>query len=76
MLFHVSLTGLASVVRRIMTVPARRMGMVGSLFVLSALVMFSCFGVMARSVSMVFCGLFVVLGCLLRHGVGFPCCGL
>jgi hypothetical protein len=45
------------------------MRMVGRFFVMSAFMVLSCFAVVTRGVRMVFCRLFVVLGCFLRHGV-------
>ena len=41
---------------------------VGRLFVMSALVVLSCFAVVTRGVRMVFCRLLMVLRCFLRHG--------
>ena len=51
-----------------------RMRMVGRLFVMSALMVLSCFAMVTRGVRMVFCRVLVVLGCFLRHGV-FPVLG-
>ena len=46
----------------------RYMGMMSRFFVLSALVVFRSFAVVASSVGMVFLRFLVVLGCLFRHG--------
>ena len=48
--------------------------MVGGLLVVSGVVMFASFCVVLSSMCCVFCCLFVVLGCFLRHGV-FPLFG-
>ena len=45
--------------------------MMGGLFVVSDLMMLSCFAVVARGMRVMFCRLIMVLGCLLGHG-GIP----
>jgi hypothetical protein len=49
----------------------RRVGMMGGLFVVAAVVMLGCFIVMMCSMLMMFRGFPVMFGCLLRHGC-FP----
>jgi hypothetical protein len=47
--------------------------MMGRFFVLSALVMLSCFAVVTRGMRMVLCRLLMVLGCFLGHSGCFLC---
>ena len=65
MLFHVGLACFFSVMRGVMAMPACGMSVVSCFFVLSAVVMLSCFSVVPRGVGMVFCRLLVVFGCFL-----------
>ena len=53
--FHVCLTGFLGVVRRVMTMTTGSVRVMGGLFVLPALVIFSGFGVVSRCVCMVLC---------------------
>ena len=53
--------------RGVMAMTACGMRVVGCFFVVSALVVFSCFAVVARGVGMVFCRVLVVFGCFLGH---------
>ena len=66
--FHVRLAGFLGVVRRMMTVTTGSMRVMGGLFVLPGLVIFSGFGVVSRCVCVVLCCVFMVFGCLLGHG--------
>jgi hypothetical protein len=43
--------------------------MMGGFFVLSGLMMLSCFAVVTRGMRMMLCRLLMVLGCFLGHGV-------
>jgi hypothetical protein len=47
--------------------------MMGRFFVVSALVMLSCFAVVTRGMRMVLCRLLMVLGCFLGHSGCFLC---
>ena len=71
MIFHVRLGSFVGVMPRMKCVSPCGVCMMGRFFVVSSLMMFRRFGVVARSVRMVFCRLLVVLGCFLGHGV-FP----
>jgi hypothetical protein len=71
MLLRVSLTRFLGMVDGVMPVTASRVRVMGSLFVISALVMFGCFGMMLGGVGVVLRCLLVVLGCFLRHDA-FP----
>ena len=68
MIFHVCLASLFGVMRGVMAMTACGVRVVGCFFVVSALVVFSCFAVVPRGVSMVFCRVLVVFGCFLGHG--------
>ena len=66
--FHVRFTGFLGVIRRMMTVTTGSMRVMGGLFVLPALMMFSGLRMVSRRVSMMFCCFFMVFGCFLGHG--------
>jgi hypothetical protein len=66
-MLYVRLRGLCRVMKCMLVVPVRRVGMMGSLLVLSGLVMLSCLVMMTSCVLMVLGCLFVMLCSLLRH---------
>jgi hypothetical protein len=66
--FHVRLTGFLGVVRRVMTMTTGSVRVMGGLFMLPALVIFSGFGVVSRCMCVVLCCVFMVFCCLLGHG--------
>jgi hypothetical protein len=68
MFLRVSLTSFLGVVHGMMPVTTSRVGMMGGLFVISALVVFGRFGMMARGIRVVLGGLFVVFSGFLGHG--------
>ena len=72
MVLHVSLGSFVGMIPSVKRVPSCGMCMMGCLFVLSALVMLSCFGVVTRGVRMVLRRLLMMLGCFLGHR-GFLC---
>jgi hypothetical protein len=65
---HVGLGGLVGVMSGVKSVPPCSMCMVGRFFVISALMVLSCFAVVTRGVRMVFFRLLMVLRCFLRQG--------
>jgi hypothetical protein len=65
---HGSCIGMMPSVERVSPCNVR---MMGRFFVVSAFMMLTCFTMVTRGVRMVFLGLLMVLGCLLRHDV-FP----
>ena len=66
--FHVRFTGFLGVMRCMMTVTTGSMRVMGGLFVLPALMMFSGLCMVSCRVSMMFCCFFMVFGCFLGHG--------
>jgi hypothetical protein len=66
---HVSLPRFLGVVRGMMSVAAGGVGVMGSLLVVPALVMFGGFAMMAGCVGVMLGCLLVVLGCFLGHVV-------
>jgi hypothetical protein len=66
--------GLVGVMPGVKRVPPCGMCMMGRFFVMSALMMLSCFAVVTRGMRMMLCRLLMVLGCFLGHGV-FPLFG-
>ena len=66
--FHVRFTGFLGVMRCMMTVTTGSMRVMGGLFVLAALMMFSGLCMVPCRVSMMFCCFFMVFGCFLGHG--------
>ena len=73
--FRVDLGSFVRVMPGVKRVAPCGMRMMGRFFVVSALVMFGCFAVVARGMRMVFCRLLMVLGCFLGHsGISYVGC--
>jgi len=68
-LLSVDLRGLFTMVSGVGCVPPRRVGMVSTLLMMSAVVMLGGFLMMVGSMCVVFRSFFVVFGSFLRHGV-------
>jgi hypothetical protein len=66
---HMKLPSLFGVMSGVKGMAAGYLSLMGRFFVLPALMMFGCFAVMAGSMGMMFCGLLMVSGCFLRHGI-------
>jgi hypothetical protein len=66
-LLHMGLAGFLGVVSRVKRMASSRVGMMCGFLVVSAIMMLGRFSVMVGSVSMMFCGLPMVLGCFFRH---------
>jgi hypothetical protein len=64
-IFHVRLGSFVGVMPRMKCVSPCGVCMMGRFFVVSSLMMLSRFGVVTRSMRMVFCRLLMVLGCFL-----------
>jgi hypothetical protein len=66
-LLHMGLAGMLGVLSRVKRMASGCVGMMCGFLVMSAIVVLGRFAMMVRSVSMMFCGLPMVLGCFFRH---------